>query len=653
MGAHVARPARPTTSTLILALVFVLLWLMVVSFAAPPSQPSPAVDALLKFKSSLRNNMPLTSWDASVEPCNWNQGNWIGVLCHNNTIWGLQLENFGLTGTIDIDALVSIDTIRSLSFMNNKFDGSLPEFRRLGKLKALYLSNNRFGGEIPETIFQDMGSLKRLYLANNEFTGNIPTSLTALSKLTVLKLEGNQFTGQIPDFKQKDLKTLNLASNELEGPIPASLSNLNPNSFSEPVWTASKSMSNPPSPTDVKKSKSHAWKIVLIVVIIVVVLAALALALFLFHKKKKHEAALTPSTSVAAATFNAEQVQHQAPPRPQHSSSRTRRADHAKLSFLRDDIEKFDLQDMLRASAEVLGSGTFGASYKAVVLRGQAVVVKRYRHMNNVGREEFHEHMRRLGRLSHPNLLPLMAYYYRKEEKLLVSEFVEHGSLASHIHGNHSLEEQGLDWQTRLKIIKGVAKGMAYLYNELPIMVPHGHLKSSNVLLDNSMEPLLTDYALRPVINPEHAHSLMIAYKSPEYTLRGQTTIKTDIWSFGILILEILTGKFPENYLLQGYDRNANLAAWVNKMVKEKRTGEVFDKEMTGTKNSKSEMINLLKIGLSCCEEDADRRLDIKEVVEKIEELKEGNPEEDYYGSEANTFSVRGNDEDFSFALDR
>lgn len=110
-------------------------------------------------------------------------------------------------------------------------------------------------------------------------------------------------------------------------------------------------------------------------------------------------------------------------------------AELGKLSFVRDDRERFDLQDLLRASAEVLGSGNFGSSYKAVLLDGQAVVVKRFKLMNNVGREEFHEHMRRLGRLRHPNLLPLVAYYYRKEEKLLVFDFVHNGSLASHLHG--------------------------------------------------------------------------------------------------------------------------------------------------------------------------------------------------------------------------
>lgn len=105
-----------------------------------------------------------------------------------------------------------------------------------------------------------------------------------------------------------------------------------------------------------------------------------------------------------------------------------------KLSFVRDDRQKFDLQDLMRASAEVLGCGNFGASYKAVLVDGEALVVKRFKQMNNIAKEDFHEHMRRLGRLKHPNLLPLVAYLYRKEEKLLVFDFVSNNSLAKHLH---------------------------------------------------------------------------------------------------------------------------------------------------------------------------------------------------------------------------
>ena len=198
---------------------------------------------------------------------------------------------------------------------------------------------------------------------------------------------------------------------------------------------------------------------------------------------------------------------------------------------------------------------------------------------------------------------------------------------------NHSPDQPGLDWLTRLKIIKGLANGLSYLFKELPTLtIPHGHIKSSNVVLDESLEPLLTDYALRPVMSSDHAHNFMTAYKSPEYRPeKGQAiTKKTDVWCLGVLILELLTGRFPENYLTQGYDPGMSLVTWVNDMVKEKKTGDVFDKEMKGKKNCKGEMINLLKIGLRCCEEKEERRMEMREAVEMIEMLREGESDDEF-----------------------
>jgi hypothetical protein len=136
---------------------------------------------------------------------------------------------------------------------------------------------------------------------------------------------------------------------------------------------------------------------------------------------------------------------------PDHSVG-SKKGEPPKLSFVRDDREKFDLPDLLKASAEILGSGCFGSSYKAALNSGTMMLVKRFKQMNNVGREEFQEHMRRLGRLKHSNLLPLVAYYYRKEEKLLITDFVEKGSLAVHLHGMFSA--QNLDsCQTRMVML--------------------------------------------------------------------------------------------------------------------------------------------------------------------------------------------------------
>ncbi|CAL1386747.1 unnamed protein product [Linum trigynum] len=642
MAAHVAGPARAIKTTSLL-----LLSLLLSSFLATVSSGSLQSDALLRFKAGLGNNAALLTWDPAVDPCNGDRSNWAGVLCTDGLVWGLQLEHMQLAGVIDVDALAAINNIRTLSLMDNRLAGPLPEVKKLGKLKTLFLSNNYFSGEIPAGAFDGMGSLKTMNLANNDFTGRIPISITVLPKLNMVRLDGNQFSGRIPEFRQNLLRAVNLANNELEGPIPKSLSHMNPNSFSgnkglcgaplHPCSAPPPPPQPPPPffflPAAEARLTNLTLEIIIILLVLVIILIATILCLLLRHRRK-HAASrqlardsFTSGKVILTSAPAVRAVQREEATHVTNASvaagahAQARRVDQAnRLLFLRDDVERFDLQDLLRASAEVLGSGTFGASYKAGVV-GQAMVVKRYRHMNNVGREEFHEHMRMLGKLKHPNLLPLEAYYYRKEEKLLVSKFVDKGSLASHLHGNHS-SEQGLDWPTRVKIIRGTAKGLAYLHDEIPLTVPHAHLKSSNVLLDESFEPMLTDYALRPVINSDHAHKLMIAYKSPEYAQHGKTSNKTDVWSLGILMLEILTGKFPENYLTSGYDSGSDLGTWVNNMVKEKRMGEVFEKDMAGTtKDSKSQMIHLLKLALSCCEEDLEIRVDVREAVEKIEQF--------------------------------
>lgn len=219
--------------------------------------------------------------------------------------------------------------------------------------------------------------------------------------------------------------------------------------------------------------------------------------------------------------------------------------------------------------------------------------------------------------------------------------------------GKRGPDHPGLDWPIRLKIIQKVAKALAYLYQQLPdLVIPHGHLKSSNVLLDYKVEPVLSDYGLVPAINREHAHQIMVAYKSPEFLKYDRTTRKTDVWSLGILILETLTGKFPENYLKQGKGANSDLLSWVNSVVREEWTGEVFDKDMKGTRNGEGEMLKLLKIGMSCCEWDIERRWDLKEAVARIEELKERDSDEDYSSnaSEGELYSSK-TDDDFTFSV--
>lgn len=184
-----------------------------------------------------------------------------------------------------------------------------------------------------------------------------------------------------------------------------------------------------------------------------------------------------------------------------------------------------------------------------------------------------------------------------------------------------------LDWRKRLRIVKGAARGLAHLYEELPMLsVPHGHLKSSNVLLDGTFQPALSDYALVPVLTATHAAQVMMAYKAPECVgSHGKPSRKSDVWSLGILTLEVLTGKFPA--CRQGRQGTSDLAGWVNSVITEERTGEVFDKDMSGGKGNEEEMLKLLQVALTCCEADIDKRLDLKSALAGIEEIREPEPE--------------------------
>ncbi|PWA70643.1 leucine-rich repeat protein kinase family protein [Artemisia annua] len=266
--------------------------------------------------------------------------------------------------------------------------------------------------------------------------------------------------------------------------------------------------------------------------------------------------------------------------------------------FKRARRERFGLEELLGAAkVEALGGSSLGTSYKSVLLKGPVVAVKRFKPavIKEGIKVDFHAHMMLLESMSHPNLLPSVACYYSEKEKLLITDFAVNGSMASHLHVKPKDGEPGLDWPTRLNIIKA-------------------------------------DYALAPIIEKEAAKAYMKAYKSPEFTKHKQrVTKKTDVWCLGILILETLTGKSPLNYLEEGKSTTEQeFVTWVNSIGREEWTNKVFDKGMKWGKNNEIEMIDLMEIGLHCCESDVSRRWDMRKVYEKIQGLRETENEEEY-----------------------
>ncbi|CAN1340369.1 Pollen receptor-like kinase 2 [Linum perenne] len=582
-------------------------------------------EVLLKFKAALgnKNGNRLSNWRDGIDVCDGDKSNWVGVICDQGLVLGLKLESMRLTGKIDVDSLAQLEELKTLGLNNNNFKGALPNFKNLLELRSLYLSNNKFSGKIPADSFKGMIKLKKLYLSGNNFSGEIPSSLAGLSKLTTLRLENNEFTGLLPKFTAK-FESFNASNNQLKGPIPRTLSKIDSSAFS---GTYDLEDTSDEMPSDSKKPSTTS--IVFVAIVGAVAVCGIIAAAFILLRRRQQTSESIDSSNIEPGI--PDDSSHRPTTREQPKVMKKEAT--MKLSFVREDRGRFELHDLLKASAELLGSGCFGSSYKAALTSGQVMVVKRFKQMNNVGREEFHDHMRRIGKLRHTNLLPLVAFYYRKEEKLLVHDFVPYGSLAVHLHGHQALGQPSLEWENRVKIIKGVSRGLSYLYKELPsVIAAHGHLKSNNVLLDENFEPYLTDYGLIPVINQENAQELMVAYKSPEYLRLGRVTKKTDVWALGMLILEVVTGKLSSTFLKRGGDDEDDLVSWVRLIPEDRWASEVVDKELREEEeeeliniHKEGEMVKLVRIGLMCCEGDVDKRPDLKEVVGMIEEINIGN----------------------------
>ncbi|KAL1547910.1 actin-regulating kinase prk1 [Salvia divinorum] len=632
----------PSTSShaIVLFLFIVLLHLALPSSAqpeveAPASSVQPELDALLKFKASVANNgAALSNWTADAPPCTDSTANWIGVLCENGTVRGLQLHGMSLEGAIDVDALALLPNLKVLVFSRNGFGGPLPNLAALPNVRAVSLSNNKMSGAIPANAFVGMSALALLDLDNNRFSGEIPKSLAGLPALQELMLQNNRFKGGLPQFREGQMKNFSVANNALAGKIPPGLSHLDTSAFS-----GNKDLCGKP----LLLCPDHPLRlsVVTIVMMSIVVAAALAalvavIPILCRARRRRRDLGQDPDKLARAAVLvpgpdpeRMERGECRGHCLPLTSVVRKSGGNVVRMTFLREDRDTFDMTDLLKASAEILGSGVFGSTYKAALTERQSVVVKRYRHMGNVTREDFQEHMQRLGNLRHPNVVPLVAFYYRREEKLLVYDYVDKTSLAALLHANRSRSRPGRkipDWPTRLRIAKGVARGLLYLHDELPILTAaHGHLKSSNVVIDCANVPSLTDYGLVPVVNQEHAEQHMISYKSPEYKRSGRITKKTDVWSLGILILEILTGRFPAALIKQRRDApDADAAAWVAAVANDEAgSGDVFDADMGRGGGCEGEMVKLLRIGLECCKADVEERPDIKEAARLIEEVRE------------------------------
>ncbi|PON55557.1 Tyrosine-protein kinase [Parasponia andersonii] len=582
-------------------------------------------------------------WNLSLPlPCSW-----LGVTCASGGVTELRLPGAGLSGELPL-GIGNLTQLQKLSLRFNALTGSVPpDFANLVALSELHLEGNFFSGSLPGFLF-GMQSLVRLNLGDNKFTGEISPGFNNLTKLVVLFLNNNNFSGSIPELDLPALEEFNVSFNKLNGSIPEKLSGLPANSFDgNSLCGKPLKPCNGTEIVEKNKKKKLSGGVIAGIVIACVVFFLFILAIMIFFCRRKDRGEKgskeIASKSTELGIPSGKSTMDIESSSADYSSSAVAKASVKKnggnrsLVFFGNAVRVFDLEDLLRASAEVLGKGTFGTAYKATLEMGVAVAVKRLKEAS-VPEKEFREKLEDVGRMDHENLVPLRAYYYSRDEKLLVYDYMPMGSLSALLHGNSGAGRTPLNWETRSGIALGAARGIEYLHSQGRFS-SHGNIKSSNILLTKSYEARVSDFGLAHLASPNSAPNRIAGYRAPEVTDPHKVSPKADVYSFGVLLLELLTGKPPTHSQLN--EEGVDLPRWVQSVVREEWTAEVFDLELLRYQNVEEEMVELLQIALECTMQYPDKRPSMAEVTKRIEDLcrsssqQEGNvANESFYGTD-------------------
>lgn len=467
-------------------LLFTLFFLLSLTAAAVSGGASDSLAALpadavvlLAFKSNADlDSKLLYTTNERFDFCQWR-----GVKCAQGRVVRYDVHGLGLRGTVPAATLSRLDQLRVLSLRNNSLSGPLPDLSTLVNLKTLFLDHNHFSGEFPPSLLF-LHRLLILDLSHNNFTGSLPGNLTLLDRLGYLRLDSNRFSGAIPPLNQSTLALFNISSNNLSGPIPVtptlkkfkiSSFTYNPNLCGEiinkpcrgyPFFNSSAesgdSAAPPSSPTPLLQNaqqglsdisppaeKKH-HKIVGLVLGLVtgtlIVLAAV-LSLVALIRKKREEREEREEEMHAKVESNLGEEDSKAPSflslQPDTESSESKKAKPPRvmksgnLTFCSGEEELYTLEQLMRASAELLGRGTIGTTYKAVMANQLIVSVKRLDACKTAitSGEAFEQHLECVGVLRHPNLVPLRAYFQAKQERLIIFDYHPNGSLFNLIHG--------------------------------------------------------------------------------------------------------------------------------------------------------------------------------------------------------------------------
>ncbi|XP_073044401.1 probable inactive receptor kinase At4g23740 [Primulina eburnea] len=562
--------------------------------------------ALLDFIDNI-NHVRKVNWDERTSVCS----NWTGITCNhdNSRVIAVRLPASGFKGSIPLNTLGRLSGLQILSLKSNGISGTFPsDVLKLGNLTSLYLQFNNLRGPLPMD-FSVWKNLSVLNLSNNAFNGSVPFSLLNLTQLVVLNLSNNSLSGDIPDLNIPTLQVLDLSYNNLTGVVPQSLKRFPSSAFLGNLISPENPIPPALPPTiPPKKHKSKLSQSTFLGIILgscALAFVLIALLLIVSHTKKRKKKPTTEASHKKEKTVS------------------ERQGNGGRLTFFEGCNLAFDLEDLLRASAEVLGKGTFGTTYKAALEDATTVAVKRLKEVI-VGKKDFEQHMKIVGNMRHENVAPLRAYYYSKDEKLVVYDYYNQGSVSALLHAKRGENRIPLDWETRLKIAIGAARGIAHIHSQTGGKLTHGNIKASNIFINSQQYGCVCDLGLATLMNPITPPAIRATgYRAPEVTDTRKVTQASDVYSFGVFILELLTGKSP--VYSSGGEEIIHLVRWVHSVVREEWTGEVFDVELLRYPNIEEEMVSMLQIGMSCVERMPEQRPNIEDVVKMVEEIRGAN----------------------------
>ncbi|XP_076951102.1 putative inactive receptor kinase At2g26730 [Bidens hawaiensis] len=558
-------------------------------FSPAKTEDQSVIQALVVFMDKLvpgtMQTAPNWGWNTSSDPCT---SRWVGVTCdsNNQNVKKIVLEKLNLSGTLDFGSVCKANNLFVLSVSFNNITGSLQQdVSNCKRLTHLYLTGNRFSGSLPDSL-TGLLSVKRIVISNNAFTGQLP-DFSRLTTLLSFLGQNNQFTGPVPSFNYRHLDGFSVVNNNLSGPVPDDTGRFDAGSFAGNPQLCGKELPvQCPVKKKDKKSNFRDFVIFLGYAALACIVFVLV-AVLVFKKMKKKNKDVKMSSHVKSQNGSESGRSSGSKNSRARSEFSTTSVDSGGVSSSMVVLSSLvvnglKFEDLLRAPAELIGRGKHGSLYKVRPDTGVPVVVKRIKDWK-ISRDEFKKRLQKIVEIKHPNVLPVVAYYSSKQEKLLVYEFQQNGSLFRLLHGSQNGQIFG--WGSRLSLASSIAGALAYMHHELQSdSIPHGNLKSTNILFKDDMEPCLSEYGLMP--NDPH---------DPDQTddQTTTTTFKSDVHALGVILLELLTGKPVQD---NGFD----LARWVSSIVKEEWTIEVFDKALIVEGASEERMVVLLQVALKC-----------------------------------------------------